>query len=70
MDGRLVKDWVGEFFPKRIRVIPLIEDIEHLFNCDSILEEYLVGRDCPDNGSSWPGAIPLSTTALSLPNWS
>ena len=42
-----VKDWVGEFFPKRIRVIPLIEDIEHLFSCDSILEEYLAGRDLP-----------------------
>ena len=27
-DGQNVKDWVGEFFPKRVRVIPLIEDME------------------------------------------
>ena len=47
LDGQVVKDWVGEFFPKRIRVIPLIEDIEHLFQCDNIVEEYLKGRDLP-----------------------
>ena len=47
LDGQVVKDWVGEFFPKRIRVIPLIEDIEHLFKCESIVEEYLKGRDLP-----------------------
>ena len=47
LDGRLVKDWVGEFFPKSVRVIPLIEDIDHLFKCDTILEEYLTGRDLP-----------------------
>ena len=47
LDGQVVKDWVGEFFPKRIRVIPLIEDIEHLYQCDSIVEEYLKGRDLP-----------------------
>ena len=46
-NGNLVKDWVGEFYPKRLRVIPLIEDMEHLFNCDQILEEYLEGRDLP-----------------------
>ena len=46
-NGNLVKDWVGEFYPKRLRVIPLIEDMEHLFNCDRILEEYLEGRDLP-----------------------
>ena len=46
-NGNLVKDWVGEFYPKCLRVIPLIEDMEHLFNCDRILEEYLEGRDLP-----------------------
>ena len=44
---RLVKDWVGEFYPKRLRVIPLIEDMEHLFYCDHIVAEYLHGRDLP-----------------------
>ena len=47
LDGRRVKDWVGEFFPKSLRVIPLFEDIEHLFHCDHIVEEYLQGRDLP-----------------------
>lgn len=47
LEGQLVKDWVGEFFPKTLRVIPLIEDMEHLFYCDRIVEEYLHGRDLP-----------------------
>ena len=47
LEGQLVKDWVGEFFPKELRVIPLIEDMEHLFYCDRIVEEYLHGRDLP-----------------------
>ena len=45
--GRMVRDWVGEFFPKQLRVIPLIEDMENLFYCDRIVEEYLYGRDLP-----------------------
>ena len=45
--GQSVKDWVGEFYPKTIRVIPLIEDMEHLFYCDRIVEAYLQGRDLP-----------------------
>ncbi len=47
LDGHSVKDWVGEFYPKTIRVIPLIEDMENLFYCDRIVEEYLQGRDLP-----------------------
>ena len=47
LDGQLVKDWVGEFYPKSIRVIPLIEDMENLFYCDRIVEEYLKNRDLP-----------------------
>ena len=46
-NGQVVKDWVGEFFPKQIRMIPLIEDKEHLLYCDQIVEEYLQGRDLP-----------------------
>ena len=47
LDGQSVKDWVGEFYPKSIRVIPLIEDMEHMFYCDRIVEEYLQGRELP-----------------------
>ena len=47
MEGHTVRDLVGEFYPKRIRVIPLIEDSEHLLYCDRIVEEYLQGREEP-----------------------
>ncbi|MCY4529527.1 MAG: phosphoenolpyruvate carboxylase, partial [Chloroflexi bacterium] len=47
LDGHSVKDWVGEFQPKRLRVIPLIEDMEHILHCDSIVEEYVRDRDLP-----------------------
>ena len=46
-DDQVVRDWVGEFHPKSVRVIPLIEDVEHLFHCDTIVEEYARGRDLP-----------------------
>ena len=45
--GHMVREWVGEFSPKRIRVIPLVEDRDRLLHCDQIVEEYLHGRDLP-----------------------
>ena len=47
LDGQSVRDWVGEFLPKRVRVIPLIEDMDNLLACDRIVEEYVRGRDLP-----------------------
>ena len=47
MEGQDVRGWVGEFYPKSVRVIPLIEDVENLFHCDSIVEEFLRDRDLP-----------------------
>ena len=47
LEGQSVRDWVGEFQPKRVRVIPLIEDMESLLHCDSIVEEYVRHRDLP-----------------------
>ena len=41
LDSMVVKDWIGEFFPKRIRIIPLIEDLEHLTGSDLIVSDYL-----------------------------
>ena len=38
---------MGEFLPKRVRVIPLIEDMEHILYCDRIVEEYVQDRDLP-----------------------
>ena len=45
--GHMVRDWVGEFAPKSIRLIPLIEDRERLLGSDRIVEEYLQGRGLP-----------------------
>nr|WP_211248388.1 phosphoenolpyruvate carboxylase [Thermodesulfobacterium hydrogeniphilum] len=36
-----VAEWVGEFLPETINVIPLFEDLNSLFNIDKILKEYL-----------------------------
>jgi len=40
-------DWLGAFQPDSIRVIPLIEDREHLLEADRIVDGYLVGKDLP-----------------------
>lgn len=40
-----VAEWVGEFLPKTINVIPLFEDVDTLFNVDKILLEYLKDKN-------------------------
>jgi len=40
-----VGDWVGDFRPDRINVIPLIEDREHLLRADQIVAEYLQNKN-------------------------
>lgn len=40
-----VGEWVGDFKPDRINVIPLIEDKEHLLRADRIVEEYLQDKE-------------------------
>ena len=47
LDGHTVRDWIGEFYPKRIRLIPLVEDRDNMLRSDSIVEEYLQGRELP-----------------------
>lgn len=36
-----LKEWIGEFFPKRINVIPLFEDINEILKCDETLKKFL-----------------------------
>jgi phosphoenolpyruvate carboxylase len=36
-----IKDWVGEFQPEEINVIPLIEDMPSMLKADQIVREYL-----------------------------
>lgn len=40
-----VRDWIGEFLPKRIRVIPLVEERDQMLNVDGIVREYLQERE-------------------------
>lgn len=40
-----VKDWVGDFQPENINVIPLLENMDAISNCDSIVSKYISGKD-------------------------
>jgi phosphoenolpyruvate carboxylase len=40
-DGTRIRDWLGEFRPEEIGIIPLFEDIPIMLNCHKILEEYM-----------------------------
>jgi len=37
-----ISEWIGEFKPKTINVIPLFEDKAHMLNASTILKEYFV----------------------------
>ncbi len=39
-----VREWVGDFQPERINIIPLFENLEALAGCDTIVSRYLQGR--------------------------
>jgi len=36
-----IAEWIGEFKPHEINVIPLIEDLPYILNCDKIIENFL-----------------------------
>lgn len=40
-----VAQWIGEFFPERINVIPLFEDREHMLEADRIVASYLSDKE-------------------------
>lgn len=40
-----IAEWIGEFKPKRINVIPLFEDMEHMLNAHNITKEYLQNKE-------------------------
>ncbi len=40
-----IYEWIGEFFPKEISVIPLFETKEAILNAHEILEEYMTGKN-------------------------
>lgn len=45
MDGDItIGDWIGEFKPENINVIPLFEDMEHMLDAHNITRQYLHGK--------------------------
>ena len=40
-----VKDWVGDFEPEQINVIPLFEDMDSISKCDEIVHKFIKGKD-------------------------
>lgn len=43
--GERVGEWVGDFRPEKIDVIPLFEDFNSIRKCDEIVEKYLKSKD-------------------------
>lgn len=43
-----IAQWIGEFKPDTINVIPLFEDLPHLLAADEITEAYLAGKGASD----------------------
>ncbi len=41
------KEWIGDFAPKSINVIPLIEDKPSLLDADKIVEQFIQGKELP-----------------------
>jgi phosphoenolpyruvate carboxylase len=39
-----VREWLGDFQPESINVIPLLENMESISGCDSIVEKYISGK--------------------------
>lgn len=40
-----IGEWIGQFHPKTINVIPLLEDMEHMMRAHEIVAEYLKDKD-------------------------
>src|ERR671936_2728508 len=44
-DERPLGAWFGRFMPPTVRMIPLIEDREHLVAADELVRDYIRGKD-------------------------
>ena len=47
-DDITIAEWIGDFGPARIQVIPLFEDVPTMLAADAILAEYLADKDITD----------------------
>ncbi|WP_446009851.1 phosphoenolpyruvate carboxylase [Candidatus Electrothrix sp.] len=43
-----IAEWIGEFAPSRIQVIPLFEDVETMLKADEIVADYLADKEIKD----------------------
>lgn len=43
-----IAEWIGDFAPEQIHVIPLFEDVPTMLKADKIVEEYLVDKNVTD----------------------
>ncbi len=48
--GITIGQWIGQFKPATINVIPLMEDLYHQLAADTIVREYLSDKPAPDGG--------------------
>ena len=73
--GVTVADWIGDFKPHKIEVIPLIEDLESLLAIDRIVSSFIravkppyvrvfIARSDPALNYGLPAAVVLSKVAL------
>ncbi|MBI3052352.1 phosphoenolpyruvate carboxylase [Candidatus Woesearchaeota archaeon] len=51
--GVRIGEWIGEFRPESIGVIPLVEDRDSILSCDSIVGEYLGSEKPSDYQRVW-----------------
>jgi phosphoenolpyruvate carboxylase len=47
-DDITIAEWIGEFAPSRIHVIPLFEDVPTMLKAADIVKDYLAGKDIAD----------------------
>jgi phosphoenolpyruvate carboxylase len=40
-----IREWIGDFMPEKINVIPLFEDMPHMLDAHAITREYMKGKD-------------------------
>lgn len=48
-----LSNWIGDFFPKKIRVVPLIEDKEPMLDAHNIIEEFINHQKIEDYQRVW-----------------
>lgn len=41
LQGQMIREWIGNFNPETINVIPLFEDKEHMLNAHTVLKKYV-----------------------------